>query len=117
MPSKHAAFVKYVAEDLLTGLGPVKTRSMFGGHGLYFDGLFFALEANGKIYFKVDSSSLKDYEEAGSEPFRYSAKDKTQVTMSYWTVPDEVLENHEQAVEWATKAVQVARKAKSKKKK
>ena len=116
MASKHAAFAKYVAEDLLAGLGPVKIRSMFGGHGFYFDGSFFALEADGKIFFKVDASNQKDYEQAGSEPFRYLAKDQKHTTMSYWSVPEEVLEDYDRMVEWASKAVRVARAAKAKKK-
>ncbi|MFA5935466.1 MAG: TfoX/Sxy family protein [Patescibacteria group bacterium] len=107
MPSKHAAFVQYVAEDLLAKLTP-SVRPMFGGHGFYSGGKMFALEADGKIYFKVDKATQKDFEEAGSEPFRYSSKDRKSVTMSYWTVPETVLEDHELAVTWAKKAIKVA---------
>lgn len=117
MASKHAAFVKYVAEDLLAGLGPVKIRPMFGGHGLYFDGLFFALEADGKIYFKTDATNQKEFEEAGSKPFTYSAKGEKSISMGYWSIPEEVLEDHELMVEWASKSIRVARTAKAKKKK
>lgn len=114
MPSKHAAFVQYVAEDVLSEI-PVKTKGMFGGHGLYHDGKMFGLEADGKIYFKVNDETRSDYEEADSEPFKYSSKDKKAVTMSYWLVPEDVLEDREKAVEWARKAIRVANDSKKKK--
>jgi DNA transformation protein len=114
MSSKHAAFVQYVAEDVLSELA-VKTKRMFGGHGFYHDGRMFGLEADGKIYFKVNDSTRPEYERAESEPFKYSSKDRKAVTMSYWLVPEEVLEDRERAVEWAKKAIQVAADSKKKK--
>ncbi|MCC7522836.1 TfoX/Sxy family protein [Candidatus Uhrbacteria bacterium] len=117
MPSKHADYVRYIAEDLLAGLPHITVKRMFGGHGFYFEGRMFGLEADGRIYFKVDEQSQPDYELAGSEPFRYSSKDRTSVTMSYWTLPDDVLEDHEKAVMWAEKAIQAARRSSMKKKK
>jgi len=113
MPSKHAAFVQYVAEDILSDID-VKTRPMFGGHGFYHDGKMFGLEADGKIYFKVSDKNRTDYEQVGSEPFTYAVQGKKTMTMSYWTLPEEVLENRELAVEWANKAIRVAFAAKKK---
>lgn len=114
MPSNHAAFVQYIAEDVLSELD-VKTRRMFGGHGFYHAGKMFGLEAEGKIYFKVDDETRPDYEAMESQPFQYSSKDRTSVTMSYWMVPEEVLEDREKAVAWARKAIGVAQKAGMKK--
>ena len=114
MPSKHAAFVQYVAEDVLSEL-EVKTKRMFGGHGFYHAGKMFGLEADGKIYFKVNDATRPDYEAADSEPFQYSAKDRKAVTMSYWMLPEEVLEDRERAIAWAKKAIGVAEMAKTNK--
>jgi DNA transformation protein len=113
MPSVHAAFVQYVAEDVLSELD-VKTKRMFGGHGFYHAGKMFGLEADGKIYFKVNEETRSDYENTESEPFKYSSKDRKAVTLSYWLVPEEVLEDREKAVAWAKKAIGVAEKVKSK---
>ncbi|MCK9360948.1 TfoX/Sxy family protein [Patescibacteria group bacterium] len=115
MPSKHEALVKYVAEDLLAGLKSVTVKRMFGGHGFYFGGKMFGLEANGEIFFKVNGENQSDYEKAGSHPFQYSSKDKKAVTMSYWTVPDEIMENPEEAVKWARLAIKAASASKAKK--
>ncbi len=116
MPSKHQALVQYVAEDLLAGLKSVTVKRMFGGHGFYHAGKIFGLEADGEIFFKVNEESQSEYEKAGSHPFQYSSKDKKAVTMSYWTVPDEVMENPDEAVKWARKAIRAANVPKTKKK-
>ena len=40
--------------DLFAALGPVRTRRMFGGQGIYAGELMFALEAGGELYLKAD---------------------------------------------------------------
>ncbi len=108
MPSKHEALVKYVTDDLLSGIKGVTAKRMFGGHGFYSGGKMFGLEADGEIFFKVNKETQSDFEQAGSHPFQYSSKDRKAVTMSYWSVPDEVMENPDEAVKWARRAIKVA---------
>ena len=98
-------YLTYVL-DQLGGLGLVESRRMFGGAGIYCDGLFFAIVADDVLYFKVDDSNRADYEEAGSEPFR-PFPDKSNV-MGYYETPVDVLENRELLSMWAQKAVRVA---------
>lgn len=117
MPSKHADYVQYIVQDVLADLRPIIVKRMFGGHGFYFEGSMFGLEADGRIYFKVDLLTRPDYEQAESEPFRYSSKDRAAVTMSYWRVPDDVLEDRSRAVTWAGNAIQAARRSAVKTKK
>ncbi|MFQ5901401.1 MAG: TfoX/Sxy family protein [Thermodesulfobacteriota bacterium] len=57
-------------EYVLDQLRPVDFRKMFGGVGLYLDGVFFALIANDILYFKVDESNRQDYEAEGMGPFK-----------------------------------------------
>lgn len=45
-------YLDYVL-DLLSIVGPVTARRMFGGAGLYLKGLFFALVADDALYFTV----------------------------------------------------------------
>lgn len=92
-------------------LGPVRSKRMFGGAGLYFEDLFFGLIADDVLYFKVDDSNRADYEAEDMGPFK-PFPDKKEV-MQYYEVPIDVLENKETLREWAEKAVRVAeRKAK-----
>ncbi len=79
---KTDEYISYIANDILSELGDVNTRRMFGGHGFYLNGKIFGIEANGKIYFKVTDRNRADYEEAGCEPFQYSRKDKGAVCIS-----------------------------------
>jgi len=98
-------YLTYVI-DQLERIGLVRSRRMFGGAGLYFDGLFFALIADDVLYFKVDDSNRRDYEATGMGPFR-PFPDKPNV-MQYYEVPIEVLENRDTLRDWAQKALRVA---------
>ena len=98
-------YLTYVI-DQLECLGPVQSRRMFGGAGLYFEGLFFAVVADDILYFKVDDSNRGDYEAAGMGPFQ-PFPDKKAV-MQYYEVPIDVLENRDTLRDWAAKALQVA---------
>ena len=103
-------YLTYVL-DQLECAGPVQAKRMFGGVGLYLDGLFFALIADDVLYFKVDDSNRPDYEAAGMGPFR-PFPDKPNV-MQYYEVPIDVLEDRDSLRDWAQKALRVAeRKAK-----
>ena len=102
-------FISYVL-DQLSDFGEVAWRRMFGGVGLYHDGLMFALIANDVLYLKADDENRGDYEEAGSLPFRpYPDK---QTVMSYYEVPIDVSEDRDELSSWAEKAFGAARRAK-----
>lgn len=93
--------------EQLAAAGRVAPRAMFGGVGLYLDGLFFALIDDDTLYFKADDSTRKRYEAAGSRPFCPDPSRPEQV-MGYWQVPAEVLEDRDALVAWAREAVGVA---------
>lgn len=102
---KSSAYTDYVTE-LLAPLG-VSARAMFGGFGLYRNGIMVALIADDRLYFKVGDANRTDYENAASEPFIYESKGK-QVTMSYREVPAEMLDDGDALCRWAEKAYNVA---------
>lgn len=85
-------------------------RAMFGGVGVYADGLFFALMADDLVYFKVDDTNRGDFEARGTGPFLpYGDPDRP---MGYWQLPGEVLEEPAELGLWVDRAVDVARRAK-----
>jgi DNA transformation protein len=96
----------FVLEQLAPA-GRVAPRAMFGGVGLYLDGLFFALIDDDTLYFKADDASRKRYEAAGSRPFCPDPA-RPEQAMGYWQVPAEVLEDPEALAAWAREAVGVA---------
>lgn len=110
-----AGFLQYVLEQL-ERLGGVTQRRMFGAVGLYRDGVFFSVIDDDTLYFKVDDTTRPDYESRGMQPFR-PYKDKPEVSMTYYTVPVDVLDDAEELVIWARRSVSIAGLPKKKKKK
>jgi len=94
--------------DTLSSWARVTAKAMFGGFGLYRGGQIFAIIIDDTLYFKVGDSNRPDFEAAGSEPFTYQAKGKKKIAMSYWRVPEDILEDAESLGAWAEKAFRVA---------
>jgi len=101
----------FVLEQLAPA-GRVTSRAMFGGVGLYLDGLFFALIDDDTLFFKTDEATRKRYEGAGSKPF-CPYPDQPDQSMGYWAVPAEVLEDSDELAAWAREAMGVALARKS----
>lgn len=89
-------FLKYVT-DQFSALGPVRTKRMFGGVGIYHEEKFFALIDNDTLYLKTDSINEPRFKKAGMTPFQPWPGH----IMNYWTVPSEVVENKEALAEWS----------------
>jgi DNA transformation protein len=96
--------------EVFAGISGIASRGMFGGWGIYKDGIFFALIADGRLYFKVGDTNRRDYEKAGSGPFRYESKNKKSVTMSYWELPPEVMEDRDELERWVAKSLIVVQR-------
>ena len=93
--------------ELLSSLGAVRSRRMFGGWGLYAGAVMVGLIAFDRLYLKVDADTRGRFEQAGCDPFVYTGQSKP-VTMSYWTVPDEAMESAAEMQPWARLALQAA---------
>jgi DNA transformation protein len=96
--------------DLFASLGPVRTRRMFGGQGIYSGDLIFAIEIAGELYLKADDSSVPAFCSAGSRPFAYERHGRT-IEMSYWRLPDAALDDADEAARWARLAIGAASRA------
>jgi len=96
-------------KDALSGLGPVSVRRMFGGAGIYADGVMFGLIAGDTLYLKADAQSQRAFEAEGLEPFTYQARGKRRIAMSYWRIPERLLDDPDEMVEWARRALAAAR--------
>jgi DNA transformation protein len=100
-----AAFKAFVL-DQLDELGDVSPRSMFGGIGLYRRGTFFGILARDTLYLKADAHTRREFEAAGSQPFRpYPDRD---ATMAYYSVPPGVLESPPELARWCRHALAAA---------
>jgi len=100
---EYAAFI----EDLLAAFGPVKVKRMFGGGGVYRDGVMFALIADDTLYLKADAETEKRFAAEGSRPFEYRGKNRP-VSLSYWQLPERLYDEPDELAEWARHAYAAA---------
>jgi DNA transformation protein len=103
-------FVKSVLKKLKPH-GPITARAMFGGYGIYFGDIIFALIADNRLYFRTDDLNRGDY---NSEPFVYQGMAKP-VVMPYMGLPDKILDNPRELPSWIKKAVDASLRNKKKK--
>ncbi len=105
-----SAAVQEKVEKLLGQFHPIYGRKMFGGVGLYSaesGNIFAVISSRDVLYFKVDAHNRRDYEDIEMEQFH---------KMPYFKVPEEVLSDDEALRVWMQKSLDVAARAKKKKK-
>jgi DNA transformation protein and related proteins len=102
-----AGFKDFI-KDQLAAFGPVTIRNMFGGAGVYADGVMFGLLANDVLYLKADAATAGAFEAEGMRPFTYQPEGKPPVAMSYWEVPPRLLEEPDELAVWAREAHRIA---------
>jgi len=110
MPSMDAERIKEIFEPF----GRVDVKRMFGGAGVYRDGLCFAMAIDGEIFLKVDDDNREDFRAAHSRPFVYVMKGKPQ-EMSYWRLVDAALDDGAELTRWAASGFAAAKRAAAKK--
>ena len=94
-------------KEILSGVGAVQARRMFGGQGLYAAGLMFALVIDGELYLKTDEENRPAFAAAGCSAWRYAGKGRL-VETSYWSVPAEAMDDREAMTPWARLALDAA---------
>jgi DNA transformation protein len=104
--SVQPRYLAWVLEQM-AGLGGVSTRRMFGAVGLYSAELFFGLIDDDTLFFKTDASNHADY--LARRMPRFMAPAKAGSPKGYHQVPADVIEDAETLVDWARKAIAVAR--------
>lgn len=96
--------------EALRAARPVESRAMFGGLGLYLDGVFMGVVDDDRLYLKVDAQTEGVYAERGSAPWAVSPS-------AYRELSGDVLADPETCGEWldAARDAAVRRKAKPRK--
>ena len=91
---------------LLTPLGEVTSKRMFGGYGIFFEGRMFAfVTKNDELFLKADDVNRDAFVERGS---------KTHGRMRYYSAPIETLNGWEEMERWVKGAVEAAKRGKKK---
>jgi DNA transformation protein len=107
--SEFVMFLHEVFEEF----GDIRARRMFGGYGIYHDGVMFGLVAADRLYLKTNDSTRAAFISMGLGPFEYKKKGKT-IVMSYYLAPEEIFEDRDKAAHWARLAHRVALEASQK---
>ena len=101
-------------EEMFSALGPVSIRRMFGGKGVYHQGLIIAVEVRGEMLLKADAVSAPDFEAAGARRWSYEGKGGKVAQMPYWTVPDDAYDDPDAMAHWVRLAYGAALRAPAK---
>lgn len=99
-------FVDYLHE-VFESFGPISSRRMFGGYGIYHEGLMFGLVADDALYLKADEQARNHFEDLDLHPFEYTKNGKV-MQMSYYAAPEEIFDDPDTARIWARRAYDAA---------
>jgi DNA transformation protein and related proteins len=103
---RDSSFVTHVL-DLLESVGPVRARAMMGGHMIFCEDLPIALIADETLYLKADETTRPEFERAGGAAFTYQRGERV-TAMSFWTPPEDTLDDPESMRPWARLALEAA---------
>jgi DNA transformation protein and related proteins len=98
--------------DLLHAFGPSRSRRMFGGIGLFRDGLMFGLVYENNLYLKVDDENIAEFISRDLQQFRYARQGKL-VGLSFYQAPDSAMDDSTEAALWARRSFEAALRAKA----
>lgn len=109
MPKPPDPFHEFVTE-LLAPMGTVSIRRMFGGAGVFREGLMFALLGDDTVYLKADAALRADLESEGGVAFVWTRPSTGEaIDMGYVSLPSSAMDDPDEASAWAKRALAVAR--------
>ena len=96
---------------MFAAFGPVAVRRMFGGAGIFADGLMIGILDEGVVYLKADEITRPDFEREGLGPFTYATRHGERALASYWRMPERLYDEPDELVRWAAAALACARRS------
>ena len=102
-----SGFAEFLREQL-SALGGVTMRRMFGKTGVFCDGLMFGMITEDTLYVRVDDHNKAVFKEAeAAPPLNYEKKGRT-IDLSFWRVPERLLDEPDELILWARAALGAA---------
>lgn len=90
--------------EIMSPTALVTTRAMFGGHGVYVDGVIVGIVIEDVLYLKTDDQNRETFAALGLEPFRYVTKEGEVHVMTYHRAPEDALEGPVEMAPWLRSA-------------
>jgi DNA transformation protein len=100
-------------EELFAAFGRVAVKRMFGGAGIFADGVMIGLIAGDIIYLKTDEAGAEAFKREGCAQFAYMTRRGEHMSMSYWRMPDRLYDDPDELARWARASLAVAQAGKS----
>ena len=97
---------------LFERFGKVKSRSMFGGFGIFVDETMFALVVNNALHIRSCNSTIDQFKAAGYEPYVYKKRGFPVVT-KYYALPENFWDNPNDILAIASVALMHAKEEKT----
>ena len=96
--------------EMFAAFGPVVVRRMFGGAGIFADGVMIGILHSGAVYLKADEAAKAAFEQEGLPPFTYAGKDGERSLRSFWRMPERLYDEPDELARWASRALECARR-------
>ena len=106
-------FAEFLREQLIP-LGHVSMRRMFGKTGVFCDGVMFGMVTDNTLYVRVDEHNRAIFKEAEAfPPLNYAKKGET-IDLAFWRVPERLIDEPDELLDWARAALAAARRVAAK---
>ena len=99
--------------QLFAQLGKVKSRSMFGGFGIFVDETMFALAVNNKLHIRTNPKTVASFKQLGYTPYVYKKRGFPVVT-KYFALPEDCWDDTDVILAYARAALDFAKDEKVK---
>ena len=107
------AFAEFLPEQLAP-VGHITMRRMFGKTGVFCDGVMLGMVTENTLYVRVDDQNRATFKEAESfPPLNYEKKGCT-IDLSFWRVPERLIDEPKELVTWARAALEAAHRVAAK---
>ena len=106
------AFAEFLREQLAP-LGHVTTRRMFGKTGVFCDGVMLGMVTENTLYLRVDEQNRAALKEAEAFPSLSYVKQGATIDLSFWRVPERLMDEPAELVTWARSALAAAHRVAS----
>ena len=106
-------YAEFLREQLVP-LGHVTMRRMFGKTGVFCDGVMLGMVTGDTLYFRVDEQNRAFFSEAAQTPPLNYAKGGRLIDLAFWRVPERLIDEPDELLDWARAALAAARRVAAK---
>ena len=87
---------------------------MFGKTGVFCEGVMFGMVTANTLYLRVDELNRSTFKEAEANPPLNYLKQGSAIDLSFWRVPERLLDERDEFVTWARSALAAAHRVAAK---